>query len=239
MASDYTVVQAPGLAERVLDNIPIDRSRIVVLTNSVDTDFWRPREVSSERPGGARPYTLMFVGGIDYPRGIYVAIEVLKLLVDRGSDPLLKVIGEWGPFSKRGVLLRIQRYDLTERVEFLPRLSRETLREKYRKADLLLYQSLHEGSPRVVLEALASGLPVIAAHHPGIDVIDPPGDFVSFTEFGDVDRIVRFVSELEGHKEMQEDKARRGRDSVVARFNTGVVAEQYVSLYNSLARAAA
>lgn len=50
-------------------------------------------------------------------------------------------------------------------VQLLGPLSAEQLRDEYRKADIFLFPSCWEGSPKVILEAAACGLPVVARNN--------------------------------------------------------------------------
>ena len=234
MASDRTVVQAPGLVDRILDGIPIQPSQVAVLTNSVDTSFWRRSAVQARTRIESSRCRLLFVGGFDYPRGIQVAIEVMWQLKQDGASPTLRLVGGWGPFGRRGALKRISRHGLADSLEFLSTGGRDELRQIYQEADILLYQTRNDGSPRVVLEALSCGLPVIASHHPGIDVLDPEGDFIAFTSFGDAGKVVGLVKDFMANPEQWQERSRRGREAVVEKFDTASVAHQYWRFYNSL-----
>ena len=113
-------------------------------------------------------------------------------------------------------------------------MRREKLRDIYRDSDLFLCQTINEGSPRVVLEALACGLPVIASHHPGIDILDPEGDWIAFTDFADVSEITRIVQDLRNNPSAWAQRALIARAAVVERFSMPTVARQYVELYQQL-----
>ncbi|MDA1349279.1 MAG: glycosyltransferase family 4 protein [Chloroflexi bacterium] len=236
--SDRVVVQAPGLTMRLLETVDIPHSRVSVLTNSVDTDFWCPD------PAGSRPQTrdgcvILFVGGLDHSRGIFTMLEVVRSLHEKGTAARLKLVGGWGPFAKKLALERIESYGIGPEIEIVPKTSRERLREMYREADLFLYQTINDGSPRVVLEAVACGLPVIASHHPGIDVIDPDGDFIAFNDFGDTERIVIHVRDLIQRPRRRLQMVERGRQSAINRFSASVVARRYVELYAEITGASA
>jgi len=56
---------------------------------------------------------------------------------------------------------------IDNRIAFLGWQSHEQLMEQYKQANLFLFPSRHEGMPNAVLEAMASGLPVIASRIAG------------------------------------------------------------------------
>ena len=234
MYADQVIMQAPGLIDRLLETSAIPRSKVQVINNNVDIDFWCP---SSEhaRSNGRDNYGLLFVGGIHFSKGIFSLIETLYVL--HGMDPKwhLKIVGNWSSFDKERVLKLIHSYDLDNVIEFIPaKLRAEELRHLYRNSYLFLYQTINDGSPRVILEALACGLPVVASHYPGIDNIDPKGDFICFTQFGDVEAIVKHILFLKSNGDDWQRRASLSRLAIEKYFSTKAVAKQYISLYSKL-----
>ena len=234
LAADWVVLQAPGLIDRFLEDVEVPRSRIGVLTNNVDTGFWTPngapRSMDLPRDG----CRLLFVGGVDHSRGIFTLIEAMRKLRDQGDPSRLKIVGDWNPLARRRGQDLISRHGLEETIVFAHKTDREGLRRHYRNSDLFIYQTINDGSPRVVLEALASGLPVIASHHPGIDVLDADGEFIAFNEFGDSDSILSYVRDFREDPSQWDERSRRGREAIERRFSVPAVARQYVDFYHSL-----
>ena len=234
LSADEVVLQAPGLVDRLLEDVPIPRKRVRVLSNSVDTEYWNRRNPPREARTAQDECRLLFVGGIDYSRGIFALIEMMRLLKEQARPARLTIVGGWGRLAKEKALGRISRDGLEQAITFLPTLGRERLRELYRDSDLFLYQTNNAGTPRVVLEALACGLPVIASRHPGIDIIDPGEDFIAFTDFGDANEMARFVRDFSERPDLWQRRAKAGRQAVDDRFNIPTVARQYVEYYQQL-----
>ena len=234
LSADRVFVQAPGLVERVLEDIPVTRERVRVLLNSVDTEYWIQRDPALSERTPQDECRLLFVGGIDYSRGIFALIEVMRVLKEQDCPARLTIVGRWGALARQEALGRISAHGLEEDISFLPPLRRDRLRELYRDSDLFLYQTNNAGTPRVVLEALACGLPVIASRHPGIDVIDPGEDFIAFTDFGDANQMARFVRDYSERPDFWQQRAKAGRQVVDDRFSIPTVARQYVEFYQSL-----
>tara|TARA_Y100000588_G_C14230434_1_gene915034 strand:+ start:859 stop:2034 length:1176 start_codon:yes stop_codon:yes gene_type:complete len=231
--ADRVIVQAPGLVQRMVETVNIPPDKVGVLTNNVDTEFWYPLPAGNHRSDEG-VITLLYAGGIDRTRGIFVLLDAVDRLRSKGLKVRMKLVGGWGPFSRKNVVSRIDQLNISDEVEFVGRIDREALRLLFRTSDLFVYQTINDGSPRVILEAIATGLPVIASYHPGIDVIDPTEKFISFTNFGDVDKLVSRIVDYHQTPEPWLQRAQFGRNEIVSRFGAISVSEQYVDFYNSI-----
>lgn len=237
--ADYVVLQAPGLRQRLLEMTGIPHHRVRWLPNCVDTQFWTP---PLERRRNRHYVRLLFVGGLDHSRGLFTMIKAMRLLKDRSFPCQLTLVGNWGTlriygrrgrFSRDEALRQIRAWGLEDRICILPRVDRETLRELYRSADLFIYQTINDGTPRVVLEALSCGLPVITSHHPGIDLIDPRGEFMTYAPFGDAQAVANAVEALASGGCSQE-RGHKGREAVVRWFDIKAVAPRFAAFYNAV-----
>jgi glycosyltransferase involved in cell wall biosynthesis len=122
-----------------------------VVPTGVDTKFFTPETPRSNKQ---RPRVL-FVGALRPLKQPEIVLEAAA----RFPQAHFVVVGE-GPLSAT-LQQRIER-DRLANVEIIGTLAGESLRREYRAADIFLFPSSWEGSPKVILEAAASGLPVIA-----------------------------------------------------------------------------
>lgn len=150
----------------------VNPSRITVTPNGLDPSFGP----CGRRPAGD-PY-LLFVGALQPRKGLPTALAALARLAD--APPLVVV----GPTRHRGeVRSLVARLGLEGRVRFRGHVSAEELAALYRGAAAFVFPSLFEGFGLPVLEAMASGAPVVtttAGALPevtaGAAVLVPPGD---------------------------------------------------------------
>jgi len=147
--------------------------RIAVNPYGVDLARFHPAPPSAAR----REKRVLFVGEVGVRKGVPWLLEAFARLP---SDWALHLVGPLAP-GFRDVLARLPR----ERVVARGVLSREALTEAYRAADIFCLPSIEEGFGMVILQAMASGLPVIASHATGGPdaggdgrelLIVPPGD---------------------------------------------------------------
>lgn len=114
----------------------------------------------------SKPYQLLYVGRMDRAKGLLKMVEAVSLLRDQGEDVTLNLVGWREPGDP--ILDQLQELALekgiADRVKYLgPKPLGPELFECYRQADIFLVASLaSEGFPRVIWEAMANCLPVIA-----------------------------------------------------------------------------
>jgi glycosyltransferase-like protein len=149
--------------------------RAELVANGVDTHRYRPprdaaeRRRERERLGLRDRFTVLTIGGIEPRKGSLTLLEgfarVRALAPD--LDPLLVVAGgatlfdyrhEVDRFHARAVSLGVQ-----ESVRVLGSLPDHQIESLYRAADVFAFPSTKEGFGLAALEALASGLPVVAS----------------------------------------------------------------------------
>jgi glycosyltransferase involved in cell wall biosynthesis len=162
---------------------PEGRSRVIPY--GVDVERFSPdpgrRPIWRERlgvPAGA-PLVLT-VGRMATKKGFHVLMEVLPELLVR--HPQAHVVLAGG--GDRLVELRSRAAEIRpggERVHFPGSVLRDTLPDLYRAADLFVLPAVHDargnvdGLPNVILEAMATGLPVVASGISGIPLAVEPG----------------------------------------------------------------
>lgn len=166
------------------DEQGVEPDRITHRPMGVAEDFSPGDRECERRALGLGPGPeLLFVGDLTGDKGIRELLEALDELARRGLAVRLQVAGE-GPLA-RELEQRAARPGDVPRVRRLGSLPASELARWYRGVDLLVLPSRAEGTPLVVMEALSSGLPVVASRVGGIpDLVDdgrtgllvPPGD---------------------------------------------------------------
>jgi glycosyltransferase involved in cell wall biosynthesis len=140
------------------------RTRMQVVPNVVDTSQFHPP--LTEKRGGRSSAQILVVARLDPVKGLDSFLAALARLSEGGVKFNAGLVGD-GP--ERGSLQKLaKQLNLEDRVTFYGVKSRGEIAEMLRRADLLALTSYWENQPVVLLEALASGLPVVAARVGGI-----------------------------------------------------------------------
>jgi glycosyltransferase involved in cell wall biosynthesis len=189
-----------------------------LVPTGVDTDFFTP---NWERPVNKRPRVL-FVGALRAFKGPQLVLDAAQ----RYPQADFVIVGN-GPMAQ----------ELSERAQGLANvvmrgtLGRTAIREEYRSADIFLFPSRWEGSPRVLMEAAASGLPVIARKdYEPESVIDGKTGFLAATD----DEMMTRLEQLLANPNLRRTLGEAGR-SHMARFSWDVITRQWESIFTRLA----
>jgi len=141
----------------------IDQNRIEVIYQNCDPVF-RNKITDAEKHRIRSLYYLpenylLNVGTIETRKNALLAVQAIREL---DTDIHLIIIGKDTPYAIK-VRDYVNKHGLNNRVHFLKNVSYNDLPGIYQMADLFLFPSLYEGFGIPVVEALSSGIPVIAA----------------------------------------------------------------------------
>lgn len=124
---------------------------------------------------------LIYVGYLRAAKGVSTLISMAKILKERQINFELTIIGS-GEIENQLKDI-VADYKLTDSIQFLGHVdNRKQLNKHYRDNDIFLFPSLSEGSPRVVLEAMANSLSVISTSVGSLPYIFSNNKDISFAE---------------------------------------------------------
>ena len=143
-------------------NVPADR--IKVIYQSCDDAFKKALPAAFKEEVKAKynlpEKYLLNVGTIEPRKNLKLIVQALALLP---ADTALVVIGRAHPAYAEAVKQEIERLNLSSRIIFLKDVSFSDLPAIYQLAHVFVYPSFYEGFGIPILEALYSGVPVVAA----------------------------------------------------------------------------
>ena len=179
-----------------------------------------------------RPFTIGYIGRLVEEKGIPVLLAACAAL---GGDWLLRIVGG-GPL-RDDLQEQASRLGMTGRVEFLPQIPSAEMPPQYHAIDVLALPSLtrpnwKEQFGRVLVEAMASGVPVVGSNSGAIpDVIGGAGLVVPE---GDASSLAEALRRLRDEPGLAANLAARGRERAVAEFTHERVAERTATFYQQV-----
>jgi glycosyltransferase involved in cell wall biosynthesis len=189
-----------------------------VIPTGVDTDFFSP---NWQKPLNLRPRVL-FVGSLRPFKAPQLVVDAAQ----RYPDSHFVIVGD-GPIAQE---LRTRSESLAN-VTMRGALGRQAIREEYRMADIFLFPSRWEGSPRVLLEAAASGVPAIARRdYEAESVIDGQTGYLA----ADEDEMMNRLGQLLADARLRRAFGECAR-SHAERFSWDVIAREWETVFEKVA----
>ena len=177
-------------------------------------------------------FRLLYVGRFDAIKGLPLALDALRILREIAPSTTLELVGE-GPERPRLEALAA-RLGIADRLVWTPWSARPEVFRKMRESDVFLFPSLRDGGGAVVVEAMASGLPVICLDvgGPGFHVRDPWGIKVAL---GRPDAVAAELAGAIGRfwcdPGMRDRKGRAARERAASFYEWGRLGERLRGIY--------
>ncbi len=154
--ADNIILTSEESRDFVMGTFDIDPSKIKIIPNYIDTNFFKPSGGEKEKN------RIIFVGRLEEEKNLK---NLLHSLV--GLKAKLVVVG--GGSMRLG--LESIAKDSNIDVEFKGNLTQPQVVEELNKSEVFVLPSLYEGNPKALLEAMSVGLPCIGADVPGINSV--------------------------------------------------------------------
>lgn len=185
---------------------------------------------ASSRPD--RPFTVGYIGRIVPAKGVDL---LLRALAGLDGDWRLRLVGGGPALGEMRALAGA--LGIADRAAFVGQLPSSELPAQYGEIDVLVLPSLTQDNwkeqfGRVLVEAMASGVPVIGSDSgsiPGVigdaGLIVPEGDAVALT---------RVIRDVKDRAALRADLAERGRARFLSTFTNDSIARETVAVYRKL-----
>ncbi|MCB1057834.1 MAG: glycosyltransferase [Acidobacteria bacterium] len=229
---------SPELVDRVCAlGFPSERSRVIPY--GVDVEHFSPdpsrRGLWRDQLGIplAAPVAVS-VGRMATKKGYQVLIPELGALFEASPDLHLVLAGGGDRLEE----FRRAAAPWADRVHFPGAVYRDTLPDLYRSADVFVLPAVHDragnvdGLPNVILEAMASGLPVVASAISGIPLAVEEGVTGRLVPEGDGPAVRHALVELAEDRELARRLGAAGRARARRDLTWDVVAKRYRSAYD-------
>jgi glycosyltransferase involved in cell wall biosynthesis len=207
--------------------------RAEVVPNVIDLARFAPADDSENAPGaGPR---LLVARNLEDVYDIGTALRAFAILRRSLPGARLWVAGSGPTRDALGDLAR--ELGIADAVEFTGRLENERMAALYRRADLVLNPSLADNMPISILEALASGVPVVSTNVGGIPDLVTDGVTAVLVRPSDAEAMARETLRLLNDPERMRRQRRAGRE-LVRNFEWSEVRARLLAAYGGAREAA-
>jgi len=158
------IVAVSKATRQLTEQCGVGTNRIDIVYNSAEEHIFKPRSRQKARKLLHLPLDkdiILFVGRLEPVKGVIYLIQAMSFVL-REREAILVIAGDGAKRSNLQHL--VKNLNLNSHVLFLGNVHAEKLALYYNAADVFVLPSLVEGHPLVVLEAMASGLPIVATN---------------------------------------------------------------------------
>lgn len=174
---------------------------------------------------------ILFVAALDrahYFKGVDVLLHAMGRLRERGIDNWrLNIVGDGD--MRREYELLVKSLNIGDRVVFRGRLSDEELVNIYKTVNLFILPSInnHEAFGIVLIEAMASGNPVIASNLPGVRSVFTNGEQGFFVQPGDVEDLRKKIALFAQDEILSQLMGKKARVLVEEKYSLEVMGRKF------------
>ena len=217
------VACSEGLKERALMFMP--SVSIDVIPNGVELDRFFPPE-NAEKPPTLR---LLTVGRLSVTKRIEMLIDAIEILHRTACTVRLTIVG--GGKTERQLRKIVTERELRDVIKITGRIDSKKMPEVYRQNDIFISASMQEGMSNAMLEATASGLPIVTTRCEGLaELIDGNGLIIEKDSIEEIAKAVkRLAVDPEFYKQMSVAARKQAK-----KFNWTNVAQSYIEQYRKI-----
>lgn len=236
---DHFIPLSRELHDYLSADVGVDNKQITPICNGVDIDRFHPAEFTGidDMPASFRGADVVVVGTVGRMEVVKDQLTLAHAFIDLVSrDPRMRahvrllMVGDGSCFQ--------QVQDLLEKsgcsdIVWLPG-SRSDVPEMLRIMDIFVLPSLAEGISNTILEAMATGLPVIATDVGGNSELVLEGETGYLVPRSDTRAMSSRLRNYVDHPAMIEQHGVNARNRIVAEFSIGQMVDKYMRVYDEL-----
>jgi glycosyltransferase involved in cell wall biosynthesis len=232
-STDRVVAVSAALSRYLVDEVRLPARLVEVITNGVDTDVFRPAppDYQLRRQLGISPTTFLvgMVARLSYIKNPTLLVQALAL-ADMGLRDMSIIFIGAGDL-RESIVQCAAGHGLATRVHFAGEIA--DMSSAYRELDALALTSWNEGTPMCLLEAMASGVPVLATAVGGVPALLQDGRLGWLVPPGDPQKLAYAMKQVALEPELAAAKAGCARDATFAEYSIDSAVDRYESLYRS------
>ncbi|MDR3583564.1 MAG: glycosyltransferase family 4 protein [Candidatus Pacebacteria bacterium] len=205
------------------------KQKISVIFNGIDTREFYPGNFKSEEK--KEDFSILFVSRLCQRKGAIFLLEAIEELVKSGYKIKSIFVGDGE--QKKELQKFAQEHEISDEALFCGKINHDDLPRIYQSADVFVFPSLNEGMSNALLEALASGLPVIVTDVGGTQELIKNKINGFIVPLRNAKAIATALKELINNSEMRKRMRSENRKKA-ENMSWENVAREYLNIYKSV-----
>lgn len=232
--SDHIIVLAK-LFKRKLLNHNIPERKISVITTAVDTSLYIEKE--NRRNNHSKQFQVLFLSRMLEDKGIFVLVDAISQIASSQFRDSFNFVFAGDGKDKRRLEEKIRQLNLDEYVSMPGYVTGIDKVKLLSDSDIFVFPSNYgEGCPVAVLEAMASGLPLITSKVGALSEIIDENLNCIFIDPNHPQQIVESLRLLKTDKVLRERMTKLNIDKAKNEFDIHIIASKVANIYSILSK---
>ncbi|RJQ18363.1 MAG: glycosyltransferase family 1 protein [Nitrospiraceae bacterium] len=177
---------------------------------------------------------IVYIGRINKLKGLTDLIRGMAIVVQEDANITLDIYGHCEDDYADYINRFIKDNNVASHVKMHGFMSNDRLPEVLSSSELLVIPSFMENCPMVVLEAMATGTPVIATNKGGIPFIVDDGKTGFLFEYADVERLAELILKITNSHDLKIMLSNNAREKASKDFHPVEVAKKHYAAFNDI-----
>lgn len=177
-------------------------------------------EVKQIKKEGRTNVELLFLSNLMESKGIFVLLDVCKILKSKELIFHCTIVGSIGDISEQGMLSKLEKMHLTSYVNYAGKKFGKEKEEEFLNADIFIHPTLNDCFPLVLLEAMQYSLPIVSTFEGGIPDIVTDGKTGYLVAKRNIETLADKLEILIKNPELRQQMGNSGRKKYLDEFTS-------------------
>ena len=230
---DCCTVITQDMRHQFVHNFNVDPSKVKVVYNGVDCKRFSPEEEKPDPlnlPGNFTSTVLLSVARFVKEKDHETLLAAMKILDDKGYDVLLVLVGSGA--LQREIEKKIIQLDLKKKIIMAG--AQTNIADYLYHSDIFVLSSKSEGLPMVILEAMASGIPVVSTDVGGIAEIVSNEQTGMLVPPQEPKKLAAAIEKIVLNPGLAKKLSTQARKLMLSRFDQKIITESYCNIYSDI-----
>ncbi|MCS7124306.1 MAG: glycosyltransferase family 4 protein [Candidatus Bathyarchaeota archaeon] len=235
--SDKIIAVSTHTKMELLEHYDVSANKVHVIYNGVDINKFKPTDEKDKvkrEMGFVDDKVVLYVGRLYRRKGLRTLLKAVPFILRKIKDVKFVISGKGFRNEEKELRVLASKLKVEKNVFFLGYTPDDKLPKLYQAAEVFVLPSVYEGMPFTLLEALASGLPVVATNVGGIPEVVNHGENGLLVKSQDLQGLVEGILYLLENPDFAHEMGLSGRKTVEKNFSWQKVARQVLEVYNEV-----
>ncbi len=224
------IIAVSAASKKDIMEYDLDEKKIAVIHNGVDTEFYKPSNASfQDKYKDGFDHLLIFVGRIIQQKGLTYLIDAMPGVLKEHPKTRLLIVGKGK--IKNKLKEKVRKMGLSKYVLFPGFIPESQMPELYSSADVFVLPSLWEVLPIALLEALASGSPLLASDAGGNPEIVENDKNGYIFEKANTPHLIEKLNVMLSDEKSRAEMKKKSREIALEKFDWEIIKNQTLAFY--------